>query len=580
MFEDVKELINANRISQARELINSISKEQQETPEFWILNASVYHEERLSEHEYASISIGLSKDPYNYELYYMLAGYYGERNANQAFLCYEQALFYCDNEEDAAFIFSEMKAFQQTGLVGVRPVSFIILSYNAMDIMKLCIESIRNTCPENAYELVVVDNASTDGISDWLAEQPDITLIQNKENSDFAKACNQGILAASPDNDIFILKNDTILSENSLFWLRMGLYERTTVGAVGPLTNCAANHQRIFTEDNSIEGFLKIARHIQIPDRNPYENKFWLVDFAMLIKREIVNLVGLLDEDFKFGNYEDNDYGVRITRAGFELLLCHNSFIYHFGSVGVNQYQEEYYNALYKSYQYFIEKWGFSPEYYSNIRDSLITLLQAEQEDSIQVLEIGCGCGSTLSQIKYLYPNAGVYGVELVKEAADCGIYMANILIGDVENMTFPYEENQFDYMIMGDVLEHLRNPEAVIGKLKKYLKPDGKIIASIPNLMNISVIVPLLQGAFTYQDAGLLDRTHIHFFTKKEIEQMFARLHFQIEYMEYTVNEEVEKGLDQELVNAVLALPGIADSEQFKAFQYIVIAKADNEII
>lgn len=574
MFEHIKELVNASLWSEARQQLNSISQDLRQAPEYWILNATVYNAQNLSEYEWKCISIGLSKDPYNYELYYMLGNYYSARNANQAFLCYEQALFYCNDENDKAFISSEMKALQQTGFVFVRPVSFVILSYNSMDIMKLCIESIRSSCPQNAYELVVVDNASTDGICEWLASQPDIKLIKNTENSGFAKGCNQGIDAASPNNDIFLLNNDTILPANALFWLRMGLYERKNIGAVGPLTNYAANHQTISLEDASIENYMEFAHSIQIPTENAYENKYWLVAFAMLIKREVLNLVGLLDECFQYGNYEDNDYGVRITKAGFELLLCHNSFIYHFGSISMSKDPEKYREYMHINQQYFTQKWGFTPNYYSNIRTTLIDLMQAKPDDSMQVLEVGCGCGSTLSHIKYLYPNAKVYGIELVKEVADCGTYMADILAGDVETMTFPYEENQFDYMIMGDVLEHLRDPETAIERLKKYLKSQGKIIASIPNLMNISVIVPLLQGDFTYQDEGLLDRTHIHFFTKNEIIRMFSRRNFTIELMASTVSLNVEADLDQELVNAIYSLPNIAEKEQFETYQYLLVAR------
>lgn len=82
----------------------------------------------------------------------------------------------------------------------------------------------RNNVP-SSYEIIVVDNASTDESLSWLEQQEDVVLIKNSENRGFPCGCNQGIRAAGPDSDILLLNSDTILFPNSLFWLRMGLYE-------------------------------------------------------------------------------------------------------------------------------------------------------------------------------------------------------------------------------------------------------------------------------------------------------------------------------------------------------------------
>ncbi len=98
--------------------------------------------------------------------------------------------------------------------------------------------------PEDVRQIIVVDNASEDGSVEWLRGQKDILLIENQENRGFPAGCNQGIAAADADADIFLLNNDTILPENALFWLRMGLYESEKNGAVGSVSNCVGNHQQ------------------------------------------------------------------------------------------------------------------------------------------------------------------------------------------------------------------------------------------------------------------------------------------------------------------------------------------------
>ena len=177
-----------------------------------------------------------------------------------------------------------------------------------------------------------MDNASEDGSVKWLREQKDIVLRENKENVGFPKGCNQGIEVASKENDIFLLNNDTILTPNALFWLRMGLYEEATYGSVGSVSNRVTNGQQITILNTINENLLQFSIQNNIPQKYPYEQKTYLVGFALLIKREVYEKVGDLDERFSPGNYEDTDYGIRIMKAGYKNILCKNSFIIHFGS--------------------------------------------------------------------------------------------------------------------------------------------------------------------------------------------------------------------------------------------------------
>ena len=90
-----------------------------------------------------------------------------------------------------------------------------------MYLTQKCIESLRSNLLSDSYEIIVVDNASTDGVTSWLEMQPDIKLIKSDVNLGFPKGCNVGINASTPDNDIFLLNNDTRITPNALFWLRM-----------------------------------------------------------------------------------------------------------------------------------------------------------------------------------------------------------------------------------------------------------------------------------------------------------------------------------------------------------------------
>lgn len=554
--------------------------EIEENVNFFILAAEVLSNLNMPEQAYEYISDGLKEDPFNYELYFMLGNYYSEKtNKEKAYLCFEMAAFYSKNSEDEEFFSDCLLQYSSTANVVVPPTSIVIVSYNSSDVMKNCITSIRESNPKSAYEIVVVDNASTDGIAQWLQQQEDIIFQGNDYNAGFALACNQGVQLAQAGNDIFFLNNDTIVPPNALFWLRMGLYEDDKTGAVGSITNHAANGQQVEETFSRIEDWLLYANRVNVPMKNYFEKKIWLVGFALLIKREVLNKVGLFDFQFGKGNFEDNDLGIRILQAGYELHLCKNSFIYHFGSLGFKQNNpEEYVQLMRRNKDLLKKKWGIDITYYTHARADLIDLIEDETDKEIHVLEVGCGAGATLSRIQYMWPNAVVKGIELDSKVAALGAKYLDIVEGNIESMTLEYERNYFDYVIFGDVLEHLFEPDKTLQKIRPFLKDKGCVLASIPNIMHVSVLLPLLKGRFDYQDAGILDRTHVRFFTLTSILEMMKRNHFVVETVQGTHCVEGDIDSNKELYDLLISLLGEQFALQSKAYQYLIKARFCDE--
>lgn len=154
-------------------------------------------------------------------------------------------------------------------------------------------------------------------------------------------------------------------------------------------------------------------------------------------------------------------------------------------------------------------------DYFSNPRKDILPLLP----DNIQkVLEIGCGQGATLQWIQTIRDCEKVVGVELFPEAvAIAKNRLDSVIQGNIENMELPFEDNEFELILCLDVLEHLVDPWDVLNKLAALLKPGGSLISSIPNVKHYKVILPLLfLGRWNYVDSGILDKTHLRFFTRK----------------------------------------------------------------
>lgn len=573
IYSEIIKLIDDGNLDAAEEMITEIGKIGYNDT-IAILDFEVKKGKGASTNELMEIiKRGMECNYENYELYVCLAEVYREKNANQSFLCLEQALHFCTDIDDYSTIHEMINELTMSSEITVPPISIVIASYNCKPMMIENIESIRKTCKNIAYEIITVDNASSDGIAEWLASQEDIISISNMTNTGFGHASNQGVKAANPNNDIFFLNNDIIVPENAIFWLRMGLYSDDKTGAAGSVSNNVKFHQRILLDLNSKEEWMAYAIKNNILQNSPYEIRPSLVGFALLVKREALDKVGLFDEIYGIGNYEDDDLCVRILREGYKSIICKNSFIYHYGSQSFQKDVQEFCELMEINKQLFKNKWGFDITYYSNARDDLIEFISEPKETAIKVLEVGCGMGTTLARIAALWPNAIVKGIEIVESIQKLASIHFDVIRGDIEILNIPYEEEYFDYIICGDVLEHLHNPKNVIDKLKKYLAPTGKIVGSIPNIMHASVLIPLLKGHLEYTDAGILDRTHIKFFTFESIVKMFYDSGMRVERMDGNIIEEELSSEERILVSAISDILGDNFSNDIRTYQYLFMA-------
>lgn len=538
-----------------------------------VLDAGIgkYYGDRIRVWE--AVQKGLKFNWRNYELYVMLGDFYLSENLNQSYLCYENALFYCEDPEDRGVLEQLLCQMRKQYEISVNNASIIVLSCDSLEYTKLCIKSIRTTTARNIREIIVVENGSRDESVEWLREQEDIILLENEENRGYPAGCNQGIKVSSKGTDIFLLNSDALLCENTLFWLRMGLYDKDENGTVGCVTNLALDDQKADGIDTAQDPFSFGAR-INVPTKYPHEVRIYCSGFALLIKRSVLEHVGLLDERFSPGKLEDEDYGLRVLTAGYRNILCRNSFAIHFGGVTFRKSGEEERDILRRNRRKLNEKWGFETQYYLGARRDLPLLIEEPEEKHLNILEIGCGCGALMGYIKVIYPNAELHGIEMIPEVARIASRMGDVLCCDVEKTDFPWEDEYFDYVIMGDVLEHLMDPEKVLKGLRKYLKTGGYILVSMPNVQHFSVILPLLQNdVFPYSDSGILDRTHVKMYTGIEIRRLIERSGYEIEDMRGKTALWGPDETEAAMIESLCSLMGKADNVSFLTCQYLVKA-------
>jgi GT2 family glycosyltransferase/tetratricopeptide (TPR) repeat protein len=241
--------------------------------------------------------------------------------------------------------------------------SIIILCCNQVDYTRLCLESVlaHTRAP---YELIVVDNGSTDGTQAYLAElrsRPGpvrVDVVRNDVNHGFPAGCNQGLARARGRYFIF-LNNDTVVTPGWLDGLVGGsLRDWPSVGLVGAVTNHAPDAQGVRGDYKGLDCLAEFADRRRREYAGQVLDVRRLTGFCLLVRRDVFERIGKFDERFGVGFFDDDDLCLRSREAGFRLLVALDVYIHHFGSrtfkgLGINSREQ-----LSKNFDMFRAKWG------------------------------------------------------------------------------------------------------------------------------------------------------------------------------------------------------------------------------
>jgi len=237
--------------------------------------------------------------------------------------------------------------------------SIVIPTCNGLELLQRCVSSIRQYTAF-PYEIIVVDNASTDGTAEWCMREK-LTLVSLARNAGFPAACNKGLRLSAGDT-LVLLNNDTVATANWLNNLTTALYSSPKVGIVGPITNYASGSQRVDLHFENLEEFQSLAEAHNVSDATKWIGAQRIVGFCLVFRRSLMETIGLLDERFSPGHYEDDDYCYRARQHRFSLLICHDALIYHQGSASFAKQGAEWQAELVeRNHRLFMDKWHVDP---------------------------------------------------------------------------------------------------------------------------------------------------------------------------------------------------------------------------
>ena len=245
---------------------------------------------------------------------------------------------------------------------GCPPVSVVLVTYNNLVFTRLCLAALlRHTVHPN-YEIVIVDNGSTDGTPGFLRalerEQPHVRVLFNRTNRGFAAANNQG-LSRARGAVLTLLNNDTIVTPGWLTRLA-GYLDDSSVGAVGPVTSRCGNEVEVEALYDTYGELVAFARERTAQRRGHGFEIPMLSMFCMALRRETYREVGPIDERFGIGMFEDDDYALRLRAKDYRLICREDVYVHHFGgaSFGTLACQGTYGPLFHANRRRFEEKWA------------------------------------------------------------------------------------------------------------------------------------------------------------------------------------------------------------------------------
>jgi 2-polyprenyl-3-methyl-5-hydroxy-6-metoxy-1,4-benzoquinol methylase len=224
---------------------------------------------------------------------------------------------------------------------------------------------------------------------------------------------------------------------------------------------------------------------------------------------------------------------------------------------------------------------AFDAAYHENARNEIASFLN---DSPGLVVDIGCGGGAMGRLIKEKFPGTRVIGIERNPHAAEhARQYLDTVICDDLDKIEIGDHigEAEIDTVLLLDVLEHLYDPWSTLRRIRSWLQPAARVLASVPNVRNLATLDELAGGRWDYRENGVLDISHVRFFTRATLLQLFEETGYSVQHMEpltqpQWIDRHVIARRPGRLVtrNLTVRFRGFADLEDLYAFQYVVDAR------
>ena len=378
-----------------------------------------------------------------------------------------------------------------------RYVSIVLFVHDDIAQLEKCLCHLLDYTPAQSYEVIFVENTPCRGVHEYIRPLPNTQIVPYEEGMTAGERWQRAAGMATGEYIIF-LRDYVMVAEGWLAQLKDIFGRFSQVAVVQPSAE-------------NLDVDCGNAMHIHLN--------------CFMADRQELTAMGGFDSGYCTEHYCLNDLAVRILQRKKQLFDLGRGWLPAYGEIKAPATKEQ---AIAADADRYRQKHGFSWSYSSGRRDDMLQFIDY-RKPGVRIMEIGCACGATLLKVRNSNPSADLYGLELNEAAAAIAANFAKVESGNFEVLVKPEFVGKFDYIIMGDVLEHLVDTDKALQKVHSWLKPSGCLVLSIPNVSHLTVLANVLQGHWDYEEAGILDRTHVRFFTMQSIQRCLEKNGFQL---------------------------------------------------
>ncbi len=380
-------------------------------------------------------------------------------------------------------------------------VSVVVQAYNRLEKTKICIECILKYTTDIEYELVLVDNGSTDGTLDYFKS------VKHRHKKIIWVTKNIGSYVPIMHNQLSgrylaFICNDTYVTQNWLINLLTCLKSDASIGMVVPVCFNASNFQGVDITFNTLDEMQAKAVKHNISNPGLWHERLSLVMQMVIFKREAMDIAGIGDYGY-FYDFADDDLAFRYRRAGYKTMLCKDTFVHH-DHIHTNS-EEKDLELLRHSLM--IGKKDFKSKHFgidasddvNNFESVLISLVnpleQARSIEShgVEILGVDVLCGTPILELKNKLREARLFDTRLSAFSTNPKYWLdlKTICAGDVvadriEHIYKHFLDMSFDYVILGTSLNDYQNPLHLLRVLLKRLKSDGHLLVKLHNTYDV----------------------------------------------------------------------------------------------
>ena len=372
----------------------------------------------------------------------------------------------------------------------MKKTSLVVLAYNQLSYTKLCMDSIYKYSDDIDFEVITVNNGSSDGTREYFNSLPNKKKINYDVNVGIEKAINDAIDIC--DGEYFVLiNNDIIVTTNWLSNIVKILDSDPKIGAVVPASNTPTNDQIVYADYSNTSELQEFAKRYNVSNPRLWEERVDLTMYLVAFRTATLRELGKLDTAYSPGGYDDDDLSFRYRRAGYKLILAYDTYVHHYMSVTMSEHYVDHAHMT-KNHLYFMKKFGVNVYEVIQLLNYLVLLnLDCSKSGDLSFLSVGKTCGNTMLRAKnILKRNERIGTIETTYYALET-LYMEdlrtlfdNVLLGSLDTACDDIADNKYDFIYIEEDFSSLN--DIAINKLLKYLRnnlrSDGDLIITFTN--------------------------------------------------------------------------------------------------